>query len=76
MNKEEIRRQINRLFKEIEVELVEENQLELDSFDYMNLIVHIEENFEIEFEDEYIGNDSFQSLDELVTYVFLLLKGK
>ena len=42
----------------------------------MNLIVHIEEIFEIEFEDEYIGNDSFQSIDELVKYVALLLKGK
>ncbi len=76
MNNEEIRRQIKRVFKEIEIELVDENQLEMDSFDYMNLIVHIEEIFEIEFEDEYIGNDSFQSIDELVTYVALLLKGK
>jgi len=76
MSNEEIRRQIKGVFKEIEIELVHKNQLELDSFDYMNLIVHIEEIFEIEFEDEYIGNDSFQSIDELVKYVALLLKGK
>ena len=76
MSNEEIRRQIKGVFKEIEIELVHKNQLELDSFDYMNLIVHIEEISEIEFEDEYIGNDSFQSIDELVKYVALLLKGK
>ena len=43
----------------------------VNSFEYINLIVGLEEVFEIEFDEEKLFYDSFLSLNDLVNYVLL-----
>ncbi len=46
---------------------------EIDSIQYMSLMVEIEEEFEIEFPDMFLGENIFENFDRLCEIVFGLV---
>jgi phosphopantetheine attachment domain protein len=45
------------------------NSLLLNSLQFIKLVVCIEEEFDIEFEDEMLKLDSFQTIEEIAKYI-------
>ena len=43
--------------------------LNLNSFDYIKLIVAVEDAFEFEFEDEYLVPDKFRTINDVCNYI-------
>ena len=43
----------------------------IDSINYIKLIVAIEEEFNFEFEDKMLAIDAFKSLDDILSYIYL-----
>jgi Phosphopantetheine attachment site. len=41
----------------------------LDSLSFIKLVVELEQIFEIEFDDEMLSVDNFQTIDELSNYI-------
>lgn len=84
MNKEEVRQKLIKLViktnkKELKetdfkkgVKLIDD--LEFDSISIIQLIVDIEEEFHIEFDDDEVLIDKIDVFDELVNYVYDLVR--
>ena len=48
--------------------------LGIDSIEYINLIIKLEENFEIEFGDEIMDKSKYNSIDEITKYILKLIE--
>lgn len=49
---------------------------EVDSLQYMSLMVNIEEEFDIEFPDDFLGQDIFSNFERLYEIVLGLAEGE
>lgn len=45
------------------------DELNINSISFIKLVIAIEEEFNITFEDEYLNNASFRNINEIVNYV-------
>ena len=78
MTTEEIKNTLYRIVGEVlEIDNIKEcldeegnfKDIELTSVNYLKIIVAIEEEFEIEFDDELLDFESFLSIDSLCSYI-------
>lgn len=73
MNKEDVRKELKEVF--IQCSLIDETESDItevekigegiDSFTYISIIVEIENRFDIEIPDEYLGINLLSSIDSL-----------
>ena len=61
---------------ENDIEDIEMVKLNLDSIEFIELIVELEEEFDCEFDDSMLGNDSFISLNSLTAYLSKITQKK
>ena len=68
------------IIKDIIKEVLNESEMEIDmladfsmlglnSFDFINVVVEIEDKFGIEFDDEYLDYNRYKTFEEFCTYV-------
>ena len=71
-NKEE---QLDKIFKQVGVYLLEDeydDALELDSLQFISLVVYIEEEFEIVVDDQMITNNALNTFNSTLKTIILL----
>ncbi|EGT0690057.1 acyl carrier protein (plasmid) [Clostridium perfringens] len=77
MNKKEILVEVQNIFKKLGVDYEEfsvlTNNPELDSLMLMSIIVELEVTFDIEIPEEYLNEDFFLSLDNIVDNIFNIM---
>ena len=77
MNKKEILVEVQKIFKKLGVDYEEfsvlTNNPELDSLMLMSIIVELEVTFDIEITEEYLNEDFFLSLDNIVDNIFNIM---
>ena len=77
MNKKEILVEVQKIFKKLGVDYEEfsvlTNNPELDSLMLMSIIVELEVTFDIEIPEEYLNEDFFLSLDNIVDNIFNIM---
>ena len=77
MYKKEILVEVQKIFKKLGVDYEEfsvlTNNPELDSLMLMSIIVELEVTFDIEIPEEYLNEDFFLSLDNIVDNIFNIM---
>lgn len=81
MNKEDVRNDLKEIFvqcslideTESDITVIEKMGAEIDSFTYISIILEIENRFDIEIPDEYLGTNLLSSIDSLCEIILELL---